>query len=104
MRSDRSIQKINCLQCFITDFNLFFFIKRIMVIEDGAFDELKSLEWLYLSSNRLFTLSPELFRPIILPKRLKVLDIHGKLDLFDSFKSEIDFFKLYLVYINFILY
>ena len=33
-----------------------------------------NLEWLYLSSNRLFTLSPKLFN---LPQKLKVLDIHG---------------------------
>ena len=49
-----------------------------MRIENGAFDRLSSLEWLYLSSNRLFTLSAELFGPIILLRKLKVLDIHGE--------------------------
>lgn len=55
-----------------------------MIIENGAFDHMQNLEWLYLSSNRLFSLSPKLFEPIISPQKLKVLDIHGKMNLLSS--------------------
>lgn len=49
-----------------------------MVIENGAFDQLSSLEFLDINSNRLFTLSAQLFSPIISFRKLKMLDIHGR--------------------------
>lgn len=53
-----------------------FYLTRITTIEKTAFDNLESLEWLYLNSNQLKHISEQLF--VRLTKTLLILDLHGK--------------------------
>ena len=50
---------------------------RIDTIEMGAFDKLKSLEWLHLTSNRLKHIDGQVFSSIL--KTIMILDVHGML-------------------------
>lgn len=52
------------------------FDNRIARIESTAFSSLSSLEWLYLHSNQLTSLSHESFYPLL--DTLTVLDVHSK--------------------------
>ncbi|KAK8785469.1 hypothetical protein V5799_008167 [Amblyomma americanum] len=55
-------------------FNVLLSLRRVQYIEAGAFDEMKSLEWLYLHSNEIVTLSYDVFKPLL--GTLSILDVH----------------------------
>ncbi|RWS07904.1 Nyctalopin-like protein, partial [Dinothrombium tinctorium] len=51
----------------------------IRYIEAGAFDSLISLEWLYINSNQLTSISNDVFYPIL--DSVKVFDLHDSDDI-----------------------
>ena len=74
--SSAESQKIIFVRIFGENENLSFLICSISTIEDDAFDDLHSLQWLKLWNNNLQTLHYELMEPVL--DTLIHLDIHSE--------------------------